>query len=248
MENELAEGWYDPKTLQKAQDAATEQVAVPTRKPSPESKLKSSLSGGGPAEGSDDEDDDFGPSPPTELVYDSGTNGRRAGPAIPRMDDLQMQRELLDESLSKERRQELEDLRAARKADRKTQSARLDELVPRAEPGTRERQLEKKREAAASNKAFASSKEPGGDVELPDAEVMGGGDSLEELKRMKQANERKKTEREVRREEVLRAKQAEREERVKGMREKEEKTMTMLREIAKARFGTGNEHEATLGR
>jgi hypothetical protein len=211
-----------------------------------ESKSKSSMSER-LAEGSDNDSEDYGPALPTSLVHGSVTSDRRAGPGIPRLDDLQIQKELLDESLSKERRQELEDLRAARKVDRKIQSTRLDELVPRAEPGTRERQLERKRDAAASNKAFASSKEPGGHVELPDAEVMGGGDSLEELKRMKQANERKKTEREVRREEVLRVKQAEREERVRGMRQKEEKTMAMLQEIAKARFGTGNEYGPTLG-
>lgn len=220
---------------------------MPARRASPNYKSKSSLSSEHPVQGSDNDSDDFGPPLPTDSIHASGTNGKRAGPSIPRMDDLQIQRELLDESLSKERRQELEELRAARKADRKLQSARLEELVPRAEAGTRERQLEKKREAAASNKAFASSKEPGGDVDLPDSEVMGGGDSLEELKRMKQANERKKTEREVRREEVLRAKQAEREERVRGMKEKEAKTMAMLQEIAKARFGTGNDHKATLG-
>jgi hypothetical protein len=220
---------------------------VSTGKLSPDIKSKSSVSAR-PVESSDDDSDDFGPSLPTGLVLGGSASGRRAGPGIPRMNDLQIQKELLYESLTKERRQELEDLRASRKADRKLQSTRLDELVPRAEPGSRERQLEKKREAASSNKAFASSKEPGGEIELPDAEVMGGGDSLEELKRMKQANERKKTEREVRREEVLRAKQAEREERVRGMRQKEEKTMAMLQEIAKARFGTGNEHSATLGR
>lgn len=218
-----------------------------TRQSAPESKSKSTLSAAAAA-GSEDDSDDYGPSLPSSVVLGSGTNGRRAGPGIPLLDDLQIQKELLDESLLEERRQELEDLRAGRKADRKLQSSRLDELAPRAEPGTRERQLEKKRDTAASNKAFASSKAPGGEVELPDAEVMGGGDSLEELKRMKQANERKKTEREIRREEVLRAKQAEREERVRGMRQKEEKTMAMLQEIAKARFGTGNEHGATLGR
>ena len=42
------------------------------------------------------------------------------------------------------REQSRDDLRAERKADRKLQKERLDELVPRAEPGTRERKLEKK--------------------------------------------------------------------------------------------------------
>jgi len=213
---------------------------VPKRKSSPDYTRKSPQSGGHPADGSND-DSDFGPSLPTDMTH-AGPNGKRVGPTIPRLDDLQIQKELLDEGLSRERRQELENLRAARKADRTIQLARLDELAPKAEPGTRERQLEKKKEKAASNKTFAE----GPDIELPDAEVMGGGDSLEELKRMKQANERKKTERELRREEVLRAKQAEREERVRGMRAKEDKTMAMLQEIAKARFGSGNDQHATL--
>jgi len=40
----------------------------------------------------------------------------------------------------------MDDIRYARKLDRKEQKAALDELVPRAEAGTRERQLEKKKE------------------------------------------------------------------------------------------------------
>ena len=39
-----------------------------------------------------------------------------------------------------------EDIRYNRKQDRKAQAAALDELAPRAEAGTRERQLEKKKE------------------------------------------------------------------------------------------------------
>ena len=192
---------------------------------------------------SDEDEDEYGPHLPASLAASNATASQRPGPAMPRLDDLQIQRELLDDDLTTARRAELEALHMARKAERKNQAARLDEFVPKAEPGTRERQLEKKKEKAAANKSFAD----GHDVEVPDAEIMGGGDSLDDLKKLKQAQERKKSEREIRREEVFRAKQSEREERVRGMREKEEKTMAMLQEIAKARFGTGNDHNATLG-
>ena len=73
-------------------------------------------------------------------------------------------------------------------------------------------------------------------MELPESDIMGE-DGLSEFKRMKQNEERKKTERELRREEVLRARTAERDERLRGMREKEEKTMAYLMEIKKQRFG-----------
>ena len=212
------------------------------RQTSPKHSSKTAQSGDPAEDGSDDDKEDYGPSPPTELMQDTSKNDKRAGPSMPRLDDLQIQRELLDEDTSTARRRELEGLRSARKAERVAQTALLDELAPKAAAGTRERQMQKKAEKAAANKAFAD----GPDIELPDVEVMGGGDSLDELKRMKQASERKKNEREIRREEVLRARQAEREERVRGMREKEEKTMAMLQEIARARFGGGNDEGATL--
>lgn len=197
-------------------------------------------------EDNSEDSDEYGPSLPAAVIQSTHIPDARSGPSIPRLDDLQYQRERRDEDLSTHRRAELESLRAVRKAEAKAQTTLLAELVPTAAPGTRERQLEKKREIAAANKTFAAAKEGGGDVELPDTEVMGGADSMDELKRMKQVNERKRSEREIRREEVLRAKMAEREERIKGMREKEAKTMSMLQEIARARFGGGNEESAVL--
>lgn len=127
--------------------------------------------------------------------------------------------------------------------DRKDQKARLDELAPRAEAGTRERQLEKKQEIADSNRAFAASKDAGGDVELRDADVMGDEDSLGEVKRMKKENERRKNEREIRKEEILRARKAEREVRLAGLKEKEDRTMQMFKEIARARFGGDHDND-----
>ena len=128
-----------------------------------------------------------------------------------------------------------EDIRFARKLDRKAQKAALDELVPRAEAGTRERQLEKKKEVNEKMKSFRE-KSPGA-AEVPDQELMGGGDSIGDFKRVKQEAERKKTEREVRKEEILRARMAEREERLGEYRAKEASTMDMLKALAKQRFG-----------
>ena len=128
-----------------------------------------------------------------------------------------------------------DDIRYARKVDRKEQKAALDELLPRAEAGTRERQLEKKKEVNEKMKSFRE-KSPGA-ADVPDAELMGGGDGLEGYKKQKQEFEKKKNERELRREEILRARMAEREERLQEYRVKEEGTMSMLKALAKERFG-----------
>jgi hypothetical protein len=128
-----------------------------------------------------------------------------------------------------------DDIRFERKLDRKEQKAALDELVPRAEAGTRERQLEKKKELNEKMKSFRE-KSPGA-AEVPDAELMGGGDGIESYKKQKEVFERKKNERELRKEEFLRARQAEREERLQEYRAKEEGTMSMLKALAKQNFG-----------
>ena len=128
-----------------------------------------------------------------------------------------------------------DDIRYDRKLDRKAQKAALDELIPRAEAGTRERQLEKKKEVNEKMKSFRE-KSPGA-AEVPDTELMGGGDGVGEYKKMKDDFERKKNERELRKEEILRARMAEREERLSEYRAKEESTMDMLKTLAKQRFG-----------
>jgi len=128
-----------------------------------------------------------------------------------------------------------DDIRYSRKLDRKAQKAALDELVPRAEAGTRERQLEKKKEVNEKMKSFRE-KSPGA-AEVPDSELMGGGDGVGDFKKIKQEFERKKNERELRKEEILRARQAEREERLSEYRAKESSTMDMLKALAKQNFG-----------
>ncbi|TGJ73474.1 hypothetical protein EYR41_000567 [Orbilia oligospora] len=165
-----------------------------------------------------DDSDMIGPAIPESLVKP------KAGAKPPTTQDLELQREL-DEEESDLRRA---DLRYERKKERKMEKERLEELVPRAEAGSRERQLEKKRETAAANKAFADAK--GGDVEeVGESTLMGGEESFQHHKA---AQERKKNERELRKEALLRARKAEREERLQVHRAKEEQTMKMLRALA----------------
>lgn len=192
-------------------------------------------------EGKDEDDDqDFGPSLPQDMADTSRNHSSNAllGPSAPSTHDLRVRDELTREDADAIRNAYVANVRTERKIDRRLQRERLDEITPKAEPGSRERQLEKKRDVAMSNRAFAASKDAGGDLDLRDADVMGE-DGAGELKRMKELEQRKKTEREVRREELLRARNAEREEKMKGLREKEAKTMEMLQSIARARFGGG---------
>lgn len=113
-----------------------------------------------------------------------------------------------------------------------------EEIAPRAEPGTRERQLEKRREAAAANRSFAEGRRGGSPEGAPEEELMGSGDNdLAALKKEKDKEQRKKNEREIRREEILRARAAEREERIQKYREKEQETIGWLQTLAKQRFG-----------
>jgi hypothetical protein len=247
----LAEGWYDPETLVKAMAAnagtlsrnaktafsgRSERTAVQT---GPSRAEEHNNTGQNEEEG-DNDDDEFGPTlPQSDRDLSGAMSSSRLGPSIPKLHDLQHARELAAEDALASRKQASKDLRADRKSEQAVRKSHLDEIVPRAEPGTRERQLEKRRELAASNRAFASAKTDPADVELPEADVMGGEGGVSELKRLKEMEERKRSEREIRREEVMRAKREEREERIRVMQEKEDKTMEMLREIARARFGGG---------
>jgi hypothetical protein len=249
----LAEGWYDPETLEKAVASNTTpwsqnltnalngrsgRTALQTGR----SRTEEHNNTGQNEEEDDNDDDEFGPTlPQSNRDLSRATSSSRLGPSIPKLQDLQHAHELAAEDALASRKQASKDLRADRKSEQTVRKSHLDEIVPRAEPGTRERQLEKRRELAASNRAFASAKTDPADVELPEADVMGGEEGVSELKRLKEMEERKRSEREIRREEVMRAKREEREERIREMKEKEEKTMEMLREIARVRFGGGGE-------
>lgn len=246
---ELAEGWYDPATLQKAKaSAATTEAQPESRKRKRESPVYDEVR----KQDEDSNEDEVGPAPMARSVH-GYARGARPGAAIPNMQDLEMRRgklleeaetsfQIADEGLEAAREDSeaaRDHLRHDRKLDRNLQKERLDELVPRAEAGTKDRMLEKKREKADANRAFASVKtEAGGVEEVPESDLLGDEDGgIEGFKKRKKEMERKKNERELRKEEILRARAEEREERVRAYREKEEKTMSGLVALAKARFG-----------
>ncbi|KAI4741661.1 hypothetical protein E4T50_07890 [Aureobasidium sp. EXF-12298] len=224
---ELAEGWYDPVTKEKADRAASEAKTTRRSPPSREQpeqdyrQHEQQTATIQPAANQDDSEDEYGPSLPT--------NTSRAGPAVPSIQDLQYRNELAEEDEIARR----QDLRFDRKLDRKLQKERLEDLNPRAEPGSRERQLEKKREKAVANRAFREEKSPGAE-EVGEGDLIGGEDGI---KAHIQATQRKKSERELRKEEILRAREAEREERLAHHRAKEDKTMEMLKNLARQRYG-----------
>ncbi|KAJ5736245.1 uncharacterized protein N7483_001370 [Penicillium malachiteum] len=237
---ELAEGWYDPATLEKARQSVAERPPPPQRE-----RNSPDYSRGGQnienaqtvpvAEDDDDEDDDeYGPSIPH---HNASRQMARSGPTIPRMQDLELKRETeMEDAIAARKESDLryQDEKRARKAEMKSYE---EEVAPRAEAGTRERQLEKRREAAASNRAFAEARGASPEA-APEADLMGSGDNdLAALKREKDQQQRKKNEREIRREEILRARAAEREERAQKYREKEQETMGWLHTLAKQRFG-----------
>ena len=227
---DLARSWYDPSMLQTAQETvqayrANSQSPRPAKRASPDYEQRAT------SKQSDEEsDDDFGPAPPTHLARASGH-----GPTIPGFNDLTHRNELRDEDNARNRSAHADDVRYERKAERKTQKERMDELAPRADPGSRERQLEKKRETTSTLQSFRDAKE-GGDVEIGESELMGD-DGIEAYKAKKKADERIKNEREIRREEIARARAAEREEALSARRAKEAQTMEFLKQLAQERFG-----------
>lgn len=238
---ELADGWYDPKTLEKARSDGL--YEGPPRISLPQA---SSVPGNNDidddGENDDDDDDGYGPAPPSSALRCTSAQGStsKSGPSHPNLQDLQVKREAAAELAEEERRRNAESMRHERSADRRVQKERLDEIAPRAEAGSRARQLEKKREKADSNRAFAASAHDSADVEVKDSDLMGDAGGIDELKQIKQVEERKRSERELRREETLAARRAEREGRAQAMREKEDKTVSMLKELARARFGGGS--------
>ncbi|RNJ58336.1 hypothetical protein D7B24_004788 [Verticillium nonalfalfae] len=243
----LSEGWYDPDMFASAVERARE-IGLDDERDDDNygaeeqrrvAAARTTASEDGEAEARDrgtdsGDDEDMGPALPPSARAGAAT-GARAGPGMPSLDDVAASREQRAEDAARARREAAEDLRHERKADRREQREKLDELVPRAEAGTRERRLEKKSMVNEKMKGFREGS-PGAAV-VGDRELMGGGDGVEELRREREREERKKTERELRREEIARAKAAEREERVREWKEREEGTMKALKELAKARFG-----------
>ncbi|KAH0492682.1 hypothetical protein TgHK011_007624 [Trichoderma gracile] len=230
---ELAEGWYDPEMFQRILERYPmaegqregEERAQQQQQKQYSSRGVSVEDDRSHSGGDDSEDEDYGP-----VLPGASGGSRRIGVGIPNKEDLALRDELAEESREADR----EGLRAARKADRKLQKERLEELVPRAEAGTRERKLEKRQEVNDKMRQFRD-KSPGGEVR--DSELMGGGDSLEEYKKAKEREQRRKSEREIRREEMERARREEIEAKRRAWQEKEDRTVSMLRELARQRFG-----------
>lgn len=228
---ELAQGWYDPATKQRADEGAADVKpdGAKQERRSPEYGMRAQeqpVHKSNRDNGESSDDDDFGPSIPAQTQL-----SQRVGPSIPNADDLSLVAELRAEDAV----QDLKQFRTIRKAERTIQKERLDELAPRADPGSRERQLEKKREVRATVAAFKDAKD-GGEVEMKDSDLMGD-EGLEGFKKRKGEMERKKNERELRKEEQLRVRIAEREERLQKSREKESKTMEYLKGLARERYG-----------
>ncbi len=85
---ELAEGWYDPATLQKAQASATSD----TVKPGSRRRPRDSPSYDSPRRAEESSDEDaVGPTMPGDetQVY---KGSKKSGPAIPNLQDLELQR------------------------------------------------------------------------------------------------------------------------------------------------------------
>ncbi|KAJ1324874.1 hypothetical protein MN608_09579 [Microdochium nivale] len=193
----------------------------------------------------DDDDSDYGPVLPGTIATTTtlSKSARSQGPGIPTLQDLHLRRETSAEAAAQDRQTAHTQLRADRQADRTLQRERLDELAGgRADPGSHERKLEKKREVNNKMRAFRDNKSPGPDA-VDDSELMGGGaggdgdGGLAEYKRQKAAEQRRKTDREIRREEEARARDEERAERLQSYKDKEDRTMEVLRELARQRFG-----------
>lgn len=120
----------------------------------------------------------------------------------------------------------------ARRADRKAQEERLDELAPK-ETG-RERMIEKRRMENAKRRQFDDRDY---DVELGDGDLIGGGDDFKARLAARNAA--------AGRREQARANEAQRRtelnaDRFQAMREKDKATMDMLKKMAEERFGGGS--------
>ncbi|KAF9889122.1 hypothetical protein FE257_007611 [Aspergillus nanangensis] len=243
---ELAEGWYDPSTFEKARREAEEYqapvAAAPGRRQSPtyddradQPARKTPEPATGETSGDDDDDDEYGPGIPrqSQLV---GQKGR--GPTIPTLQDLDLQKESATEDAIAARQDSRKQHRAEVRSHRSELRHIEDEVAPRAEPGTHERRMEKRRETAAANRSFADSRRGASPEAAPDDELMGSGENdLDSIKHARQNEQRKKNEREIRREEILRSRAAEREERLEQYRKKEDETIGWLKTLAKQRFG-----------
>ncbi|OAA51853.1 phytanoyl-CoA dioxygenase [Metarhizium rileyi] len=221
--NELAEGWYDPEMFATCTAEYPRPDGHARRRERGDERHEQTLAGreatppAGDSDDDDDDDGDYGPALPSSHPR------RSAGARAATREDLSLR----DELVAEQREAEREALRRARKADRAVQKERLEELVPRAEAGTRERKLEKKKDANDRMRQFRD-KSPG--MEAGDeGQLMGGGDELVEYKKMKEREQKRKSERQVQREEFERARREEMEAKRRAWQEREEGTRGLPR-------------------
>ncbi|OAA68261.1 hypothetical protein SPI_00456 [Niveomyces insectorum RCEF 264] len=259
---DLADRWYEPQqflravrahagtgaqVLEQAPEQAPEQVPEQKQRPEDagEHDGRNESSGSDSDNDSDSDSDDFGPRLPpppppleeasTKPVKATTTSERPHGPAIPSLGDLAERRALAEEDREAKRAA----LRLARKADRAAQRERLDELVPRAAAGTRERQLEKRQALNEKLRGFRDRSPGGGGLEVSDDVLMsgGGGGGEDDQRKTLAAQQRRRTQWEVYREEERRARDAELNERRRQYRAREDETMSVLKELARQRYG-----------
>lgn len=232
---ELAEGWYDAHIWEiavgEAESAEAERPESPREERQASERREESTareveSESGGDDDDDDEDDIGAPLPPGHR------SGARHGAAAPHLQDLRLRDELQQEDSLQETSDRVSSIRHARRLDRRDQKERLEELAPRADPGSRERKLEKRADVNAKMREFREPS-PGGEADEGTLMGAGEGESLTQMKKEEEARMKRKSEREARREEIWRARMAEREERVKEYREREEGTVAMLRELAR---------------
>ncbi|KAK7205445.1 hypothetical protein BZA70DRAFT_289367 [Myxozyma melibiosi] len=186
------------------------------------------------ADSDSDDSEIVGPTLPSSL------KGRK-GPTLPTVSDVQHQNsEIMDASLEEMR---LARLRALEAAETNLAGA-VDNLIaggfndPSA--GPRDKKAEKRKMANEDRKAYIRALSPGGVDEVGDDELFEGSvgegpkEKLSEIAQRRAEKERIKRER---REAKFRERDAERRERWSEMKIKEEKTLAMLKELAKQRFG-----------
>ncbi|PYI20558.1 hypothetical protein BO99DRAFT_481072 [Aspergillus violaceofuscus CBS 115571] len=247
---ELAEGWYDPAMLERARSNLDDAPPPPSHPPAagPQSSSvtahnqqierhserdRHNTDDDDNNENNDNEEDDYGPTLPQP-------DKSLSGPTIPTIQDLELRKEQAREDALAARQDSQSQYRSEVRAHRAEVRHMQEEVAPRAEPGTHERRMEKRQEAAQANRAFAEARRGGspGAAAVPDEDLLGSGENeLEAMKKSREREQRKKNERELRREEIMRARAAEREERLQKYRAKEEETIGWLKTLAKQRFG-----------
>lgn len=93
---ELAEGWYDPSTREKAIESSKEPAHVPKNEDYKPQDAQPHARQQDARPGDDSSDDDVvGPALPSNEPRRRGHGGRRAGPAIPNLQELELQRGIL---------------------------------------------------------------------------------------------------------------------------------------------------------